>query len=307
MFHDIHIRFAVRDYKKTRKCSWTIKYKENHCTHNNRIDPWYCNETQYSVKEHTLSIRMIKTTVSDCTKNILRAAYLRNKQIFSKFNQIFPTYQRSFFFFSFILPLFRPKLSNNERIETQTWKRRRRRRILRTQRRRKRGKIRNVHKKVVLIPSNISWLFRITAVIRENTQSAHATRFIRGSNYSDYPLHRTFVGFDSTSSFPPANYGTHNDTRFYIESAIINSTHEDVSPPLTGIKVISMKRKYIIGRGGGGAISFSIVSISIDFSFQSATILIIVGIMGICLFESDEHSFDTRYDLKLKWKKKMLC
>lgn len=88
--------------------------------------------------------------------------------------------------------------------------------------------------------------------------------------------------------------------RFYIESAIINSTHEDVSPPLTGIKVISMKRKYIIGRGDGGAISFSIVSISIDFSFQSATILIIVGIMGICLFESDEHSFDTRYDLKLK-------
>lgn len=53
-------------------------------------------------------------------------------------------------------------------------------------------------------------------VIQENT---HAARFIRGSNYFDYPLHRwTFVHFDWTSSFPPANY---NDRRFYIESVLL--------------------------------------------------------------------------------------
>lgn len=103
------------------------------------------------------------------------------------------------YFLLLFLSLSVRKLSNElkRKLEIQQG----RRRILRT--RRKSGEICT---KVVLIPR----------IIQENT---HAARFIRGSNYFDYPLHRwTFVHFDWTSSFPPANY---NDRRFYIESVLL--------------------------------------------------------------------------------------
>lgn len=103
------------------------------------------------------------------------------------------------YFLLLFLSLSVRKLSNElkRKLEIQQG----RRRISRT--RRKSGEICT---KVALIPR----------IIQENT---HAARFIRGSNYFDYPLHRwTFVHFDWTSSFPPANY---NDRRFYIESVLL--------------------------------------------------------------------------------------
>lgn len=188
MFYDMHIGFAVRA-RRLENAAGRSNIKK---TQQRRIDPDL--RVPSIVTKANIPLENILIDKNDKENGVSLWLHENILHIFETNANLFPKY-----FLLLFLSLSIRKLSNElkRKLEIQQG----RRRISRT--RRKSGEICT---KVALIPR----------IIQENT---HAARFIRGSNYFDYPLHRwTFVHFDWTSSFPPANY---NDRRFYIESVLL--------------------------------------------------------------------------------------